>query len=125
MNRLTTAFECVPAFALVPINRPRIPCSNCHPRIGAYSIPNTSRWRSRRYSVNDSVFQSSISRLRQSFAGASLRVDFRLLIPIPPLLRRPALHTSTADKYMGHPLPHDSQANRLLVGGCLIKYCVV
>src|SRR5699024_7075715 len=86
MHRLTTAFECVPAFAVVPINRPRIPCSNCPPHIGAYSLPTTSRWRSRRYSVRDSVFQSSISRLRQSFAGASLRVAFRLVIPIPPML---------------------------------------
>src|SRR5699024_5470211 len=77
MNRLTTAFECVPAFALVPINRPRIPCSNCQPLIGAYSIPNTSRWRSRRYSVNDSVFQSLISRFLQSFAEASLRLVIR------------------------------------------------
>src|SRR5699024_9584779 len=37
----------------------------------------TSRWRSRRYSVNVSVFQSLISRLRQSLAGGSLRLVIR------------------------------------------------
>src|SRR5690554_6573254 len=81
MNALTTAFECVPAFVFVPISRPIKPCSICHERIGAYSIPKHSRCLSLRYSVNVSVFQSSIFRARQSVAGGSLLlvIRYRLL----------------------------------------------
>src|SRR5699024_4753868 len=78
MNRLTTALLVVPSFVLVPIRRPRCPCSKPQLRMGVYSHPNSSRCLSRRYSVNDNTVQSSMSRLRQSLAGGELRLDIRI-----------------------------------------------
>src|SRR5690625_6016366 len=82
INRLTTAFECVPSLRAVPISLPICPCSIRQLRIGADSIPNNSRCLSLRYSVNVSVFQSLMSRARQSEAGGRL---FRLAIRYPLL----------------------------------------
>src|SRR5690625_398291 len=69
INRLTTALECVPFFDRVPISLPIMPCSVCQrPPNGAYSIPNSSRCLSRRYSVNERTVQSSMCLALQSFA---------------------------------------------------------
>src|SRR5690625_1603586 len=80
INRLTTAFECVPFLARVPISLPIMPCSVAHlPPKGAYSMPNCSRCLSRRYSVKVRTFQSSMSRACQSVAGGSfLIIRYRL-----------------------------------------------
>src|SRR5690625_1196687 len=79
MNRLTTALLVVPFFVLVPMRRPICPCSKPQFRMGTYSHPNSSRCLSRRYSVNETVFQSSMSRLRQSLAsGRRLVIRFTL-----------------------------------------------
>src|SRR5699024_3309595 len=79
IKRLTSTLLAVRGFGFVrdcvPISRPIMPCSVAHlPPNGAYSMPNCSRCLSRRYSVKETTFQSSISLLRQSFAGGNLFV---------------------------------------------------
>src|SRR5690625_946725 len=86
INRLTTAFECVPFCVRVPISLPIMPCSVAHlPPNGAYSMPNCVPSLCRRCSVKVVVFQSPMSRACQSVAGGSLCVAlFILLISFPP-----------------------------------------
>src|SRR5699024_411695 len=91
INALTTAFECVPSFVRVPIKLPINPCSIRQPRIGAYSIPNTSRCLSFMYSVKVKVFQSSILRDFQSFAGGNRLVILAHLANLCLLFRTQAL----------------------------------
>src|SRR5690625_1434533 len=88
INRLTTAFECVPFFARVPISLPIMPCSVAHlPPNGAYSIPTTSRCLCFRYSVKVVVFQSPMSRASQSVAGGSFLVIRHCLRKVFHILR--------------------------------------
>src|SRR5690625_2178534 len=64
---------------------PIMPCSVAHlPPKGAYSIPNSSRCLSRRYSVKVRTFQLSTSLRFQSPAGGSL-----LVMIFPPYPRIP------------------------------------